>query len=68
VDRGEGRLEPRNITLGAEYDGFYEVKEGLDEGERIVSSATFLIDAEAQIQGALKGLDSSAAPTTEALR
>jgi len=68
VDRGEGRLEPRNITLGAEYDGFYEVKEGLDEGERIVSSATFLIDAEAQIQGALKGLDSSTAPTTEALR
>ena len=68
VDQGEGRLEPRNITLGAEYDGYYEVKEGLQEGERIVASATFLIDAEAQIQGALKGFDSNATPSEEARR
>jgi RND family efflux transporter MFP subunit len=61
VDKGEGRLEPRNVTLGGEYDGYYEVKQGLGAGERIVSSATFLIDAEAQIQGALKGLDGAEA-------
>jgi len=58
VDKGEGRLEPRGVTLGDEYDGCYEVKAGVSQGERIVASATFLIDAEAQIQGALKGLDS----------
>jgi Cu(I)/Ag(I) efflux system membrane fusion protein len=57
VDKGEGRLEPRNVTLGGEYDGCYEVTEGVKEGERIVSSAVFLIDAEAHIQGALKGFD-----------
>jgi Cu(I)/Ag(I) efflux system membrane fusion protein len=68
VDRGEGRLEPRAITLGAEYDGYYEVKDGLAEGERIVASATFLIDAEAQIQGALKGMDSATPVPTEAVR
>jgi Cu(I)/Ag(I) efflux system membrane fusion protein len=57
VDRGQGRLEPRAVVLGDEYDGSYEVKAGLAEGEKVVSSATFLIDAEAQLQGALQGLD-----------
>jgi Cu(I)/Ag(I) efflux system membrane fusion protein len=61
VDKGEGRLEPREVKLGGEYDGFYEVKSGVQEGERVVSSATFLIDAEAQIQGALKGFDAAEA-------
>ena len=58
VDKGDGRLEPRSVSLGAEFDGWYEVRDGLKEGERIVASATFLIDAEAQIQGALKSFDS----------
>ena len=41
--------------LGARYDsGYYEVRGGLKEGERVVASANFLIDAESKIQGALK--------------
>ena len=54
VDKGEGKLEPRFIELGREYGDFYEVKSGLKENERVVTSANFLIDAEAKIQGALK--------------
>ena len=62
VDKGEGRLEPRFIDLGrkfaklgARYDSdYYEVRGGLKEGERVVASANFLIDAESKIQGALK--------------
>jgi membrane fusion protein, copper/silver efflux system len=62
VDKGEGRLEPRAIDLGrkfaqlgALYDSeYYEVRGGLKEGERVVASANFLIDAESKIQGALK--------------
>jgi membrane fusion protein, copper/silver efflux system len=62
VDKGEGRLEPRFIALGrkfaqlgARYDSdYYEVRGGLKEGERVVASANFLIDAESKIQGALK--------------
>jgi Cu(I)/Ag(I) efflux system membrane fusion protein len=61
IDKGEGRFEPRDVTLGIESGGFYEVKRGLKEGDRIVASATFLIDAEAQIQGALKDFDSTEA-------
>jgi Cu(I)/Ag(I) efflux system membrane fusion protein len=30
------------------------VQSGLQEGERVVSSANFLIDAESKVQGALK--------------
>jgi Cu(I)/Ag(I) efflux system membrane fusion protein len=54
VDKGAGRLEPRFIELGRKYGDFYEVKSGLKENERVVASANFLIDAEAQVQGALK--------------
>ena len=54
VDKGEGRLEPRFIELGRKYGDLYEVTKGLAEGERIVTSANFLIDAESKIQGALK--------------
>jgi Cu(I)/Ag(I) efflux system membrane fusion protein len=54
VDKGEGKLEPRFIELGRQFGDFYQVKSGLNEGERVVDSANFLIDAESQIQGALK--------------
>jgi Cu(I)/Ag(I) efflux system membrane fusion protein len=54
VDKGAGWLEPRFVELGREYGDFYEVKSGLKENERVVTSANFLIDAEAKVQGALK--------------
>jgi multidrug efflux pump subunit AcrA (membrane-fusion protein) len=54
IDKGEGKLEPRYIEIGRKYGDFYEVKGGLKEGERVVTSANFLIDAEARVQGALK--------------
>ncbi len=54
VDKGEGKLEPRYIELGREYGDFYEAKSGVKEGERVVTSANFLIDAESKVQGALK--------------
>jgi Cu(I)/Ag(I) efflux system membrane fusion protein len=57
VDKGEGRLEPRYIDLGGTFDDRYEVKSGLQEGERVVASANFLIDAESQVQGAVKSFD-----------
>ena len=54
VDKGEGKLEPRVVQLGAKYGDIYEVQSGLQEGERVVASANFLIDAESKVQGALK--------------
>jgi Cu(I)/Ag(I) efflux system membrane fusion protein len=61
VDKGGGRLEPRLVKLGQQIGDHYEVKSGLAEGERVIASANFLIDAESKVQGALA--DFAAAPS-----
>jgi Cu(I)/Ag(I) efflux system membrane fusion protein len=53
VERGEGRYEPRPVVVGARADGWVQIKEGLAAGERVVTRATFLIDAESNIRAAL---------------
>jgi Cu(I)/Ag(I) efflux system membrane fusion protein len=55
IERGGGKFEPREVKLGAHADGFYEVRQGLSAGERVVVSANFLIDAESNLRAALKG-------------
>ena len=54
IDRGEGRFEPREVKLGAHADRYYEVRDGVKEGERVVTSANFLIDAESNLRAAFK--------------
>ena len=54
VDRGDGRFAPREVTLGHEGRGRVEVLTGLEEGERVVTSAQFLIDSEASLQEAVR--------------
>lgn len=53
VVRPDGYLEPRDVQLGPEAGDQYIVLNGLKAGERIVSSANFLIDSESQLQAAL---------------
>jgi Cu(I)/Ag(I) efflux system membrane fusion protein len=57
VDKGEGKLEPRAVLIGRKFGDIYEIKGGLKEGERVVASANFLIDAESKVQGAVKNFD-----------
>jgi len=54
VDLGEGRFEPREVKLGRRGEGFVEIREGVAEGENLVTSANFLIDAESNLKAALK--------------
>jgi membrane fusion protein, copper/silver efflux system len=54
VDKGAGRLEPRFVQLGGKFGEVYQVTGGLRAGERVVSSANFLVDAESKVQGAQK--------------
>jgi membrane fusion protein, copper/silver efflux system len=65
VDKGGGKLEPRRVLLGEKFGEFYEVKDGLKEGEKVVASANFLIDAESKVQGAVKSFEE---PSTEGQR
>ena len=56
VRRADGMLEPRDIVHGIATDDRVEVRAGLREGETVVASATFLIDAESNLGSALGGM------------
>lgn len=59
VDKGEGRFQPAEVKLGGKFDGYYEVLSGLSPGERIVASASFLLDSESRLKeamGAMAGM------------
>jgi Cu(I)/Ag(I) efflux system membrane fusion protein len=48
-----GRFEARDLRLGPQAGDEFEVLEGLKEGERVVTSAQFLINSESNLQAAL---------------
>ncbi|NNN04561.1 MAG: HlyD family efflux transporter periplasmic adaptor subunit [Elusimicrobia bacterium] len=52
VDAGGGLVEPREVRVGLEADGYYEVLAGLKPGEKVVTSANFLVDSESALQSA----------------
>ena len=54
IDHGDGRLEPRVVQTGPQVDDSVVVLHGLKPGDRVVSSANFLVDSEAQLQSALQ--------------
>ncbi|MBR0948942.1 efflux RND transporter periplasmic adaptor subunit [Bradyrhizobium canariense] len=66
VDKGEGRFEPREVKLGRRGGGYIEVRDGLTDGEAVVTSANFLIDAESNLKAALKGFGEAASRATDA--
>ena len=66
IDKGQGRFEPRQVKLGRRGGGYVEITDGLSEGEAVVTSANFLIDAESNLKAALKGFaESNDTPTGE---
>jgi RND family efflux transporter MFP subunit len=52
VDRGGGYLRPVEVGLGPHAGQQFVVLKGLEAGERVVSSANFLIDSESQLEAA----------------
>lgn len=55
-DGGQGRLVPVEITIGARGDGYYQVLTGLQAGDRVVTSADFLIDSESSMKAAIAAM------------
>ena len=55
IDLGNGRIEPREVRVGREAEGYYEVLSGLKRGEKVVTSANFLIDSESKLKSAPSG-------------
>ncbi len=71
VDKGEGHLEPREVQVGyetaavaTEADGYAEILSGLSAGEKVVSSATFLIDSESRLHAAAQSFVNAAKEKT----
>ncbi len=60
VDLGDGRYQPRDVKLGRRGDGYVEITSGVSDGDRVVSNGNFLIDAESNLQSALKSLQAPA--------
>jgi Cu(I)/Ag(I) efflux system membrane fusion protein len=63
VDLGDGRFEPKDVKLGRRGSGHVEVLEGIQDGDSVVVDGNFLIDAESNLNTAMKALT---APPKEA--
>jgi RND family efflux transporter MFP subunit len=66
VQLAEGRFEPRVVKLGQRGGDFVQVLGGVREGEMVVSSANFLIDAESNLKAALGGMLKAESPSAAA--
>jgi Cu(I)/Ag(I) efflux system membrane fusion protein len=62
VQLAQGRFEPRTVKLGNRSNDYVEIRNGLLEGEQVVTSALFLIDAESNLKAALAGMSVAASP------
>jgi Cu(I)/Ag(I) efflux system membrane fusion protein len=64
VREGEGTLTPRAVVLGARSGDRVQILAGLEEGETVVTSANFLVDAESRLGstgGGMPGMQHGAA-------
>jgi Cu(I)/Ag(I) efflux system membrane fusion protein/cobalt-zinc-cadmium efflux system membrane fusion protein len=61
LNRGEGRIEPKEVVLGPQIGSDFVILKGLDAHQSIVTSANFLIDSESQMQAAF----GAAAPSAQ---
>ena len=56
IEVAEGRFKPQSVKLGRRGGGQVEILEGLAVGDKIVTRANFLIDAESNLQAAFTAL------------
>ncbi|OFZ16224.1 MAG: hypothetical protein A2Z20_00170 [Bdellovibrionales bacterium RBG_16_40_8] len=54
VKVGPSRFEPRDVKAGPRIENAFAILSGLKEGEEVVTSAHFLIDAESKFQAAIQ--------------
>jgi multidrug efflux pump subunit AcrA (membrane-fusion protein) len=54
VDKGAGKLEPREVMVGERTEGLAIIVKGLQAGEKVVTSGNFLVDSESRLKAALR--------------
>jgi Cu(I)/Ag(I) efflux system membrane fusion protein len=65
IDLDEGRFEAREVVSGIESGDYVEIIQGVDEGERVVTSGQFLIDSEASMRAGIKRMHKPAGSMAE---
>jgi RND family efflux transporter MFP subunit len=58
IDKGDGYVQPRKVTVSAEAGEKVGIEQGLKPGERVVTGANFLVDSESRLKGAFAGMGS----------
>jgi membrane fusion protein, copper/silver efflux system len=61
VEVAQGTFEPREVRVGVRGDGKVQIVAGVQEGERVVTKANFLLDSESRLRAALQRITQSAA-------
>ena len=56
LHHGGGKLEARSIKTGVKTGEWSEVREGLKEGDHVVTSANFLIDSESRLKSVVDSM------------
>ena len=56
VDMGGGRLMPHEVELGQTTEAYAEVLAGLEPGQRVVTSAQFLLESESNLGEVMKAM------------
>ena len=59
VALGDGRYQAREVMTGIESGEWVQVIAGLESGDRVVTSAQFLLDSEASLAGSFRRLDAA---------
>lgn len=54
IDLGAGRFRPQAVKVGMQGGDYTEILDGLKAGDRVVTSANFLIDSESRLRAALQ--------------
>jgi membrane fusion protein, copper/silver efflux system len=53
VAKGNGLFEPREVVLGVRVRNLYEIRQGVMEGEQVVTGANFLLDSESKLKASV---------------
>jgi membrane fusion protein, copper/silver efflux system len=59
VETGEGVFVPREVETGSRFSGRVQIVSGLAEGDRVVTSGTFLVDSESRLKDGAAGAGSA---------
>jgi len=62
IDKGQGYVEPRLVQLGPAAGDNYGIEKGLKAGDKVVTAANFLVDAESRLKGAFANMGKPSAP------